>query len=71
MPSGHTHIDMTLAVLTTLGGVIGYVKKKSLPSLIGGCVFGLSYAATAYLIQVRPAYLTKACTSRLHPRPRK
>ncbi len=34
-PSGEVHMDIAFAVVTTAGGVLGYVKKKSLPS-VGG-----------------------------------
>ncbi|KXZ54133.1 hypothetical protein GPECTOR_5g233 [Gonium pectorale] len=56
-PSGEVHLDLAFAALTTFGGVMGYVRKKSLPSLIGGLAFGLAYGASAYIIQTHDALL--------------
>lgn len=35
---------------------MGYVKAKSVPSLIGGLTFAGAYAATGYIIQTRDAF---------------
>mmetsp|Transcript_7339 Transcript_7339/g.15985 ORF Transcript_7339/g.15985 Transcript_7339/m.15985 type:complete len:110 (+) Transcript_7339:34-363(+) len=48
-PTGQAHSDVALAVLCTAGGVAGYLKKKSLPSLLGGLGFGAAYAYSGYL----------------------
>lgn len=32
-PAGSSHIDFTLAVLTAAGGIMGYVKSRSVPSV--------------------------------------
>ncbi|PNW78719.1 hypothetical protein CHLRE_09g387838v5 [Chlamydomonas reinhardtii] len=56
-PSGEVHMDIAFAVVTTAGGVMGYVKKKSLPSLLGGLAFGAAYGATAWTIQNHDAYV--------------
>uniref|UniRef100_A0A7S0YNV4 Transmembrane protein 14 n=1 Tax=Polytomella parva TaxID=51329 RepID=A0A7S0YNV4_9CHLO len=50
-PTGQAHLDITLALLTSVGGAMGYFKKNSVPSLIGGIGFGVAYGTTAYLIQ--------------------
>lgn len=33
MPTGQAHFDIAMAALSTLGGVMGYVKKGSVPSV--------------------------------------
>ena len=52
-PAGQSHLDVSFALLCGLGGITGYMKAKSLPSLIGGLGFGAAYAGTAYCINVR------------------
>ena len=37
-------------VLTLLGGIVGYAKAKSLPSLITGLIYGLTLLAAGILI---------------------
>ncbi|GFR46621.1 hypothetical protein Agub_g8225 [Astrephomene gubernaculifera] len=56
-PSGEVHLDFALSALTSLGGIMGYVRKNSLPSLLGGLTFGVAYGATAYIIQNHDAVL--------------
>ncbi|PNH06431.1 Transmembrane protein 14A [Tetrabaena socialis] len=56
-PSGEIHLDLALSALTSLGGIMGYVKKKSLPSLLGGLTFGVAFGASAYIIQNQDALL--------------
>jgi len=51
-PAGQSHLDISFALLCGLGGIAGYLKAKSLPSLIGGLGFGAAYAGTAYYINV-------------------
>lgn len=36
-------------VLVLLGGVMGYVSKKSMPSLIAGAAFGLALIGSGFL----------------------
>ncbi|KAF2073458.1 hypothetical protein CYY_005243 [Polysphondylium violaceum] len=48
------HINYSMAGLTLVGGVIGYAKAKSLPSLIAGTTFSVLYLSTGYLIQDNP-----------------
>ncbi len=33
-----------------MAGAVGYIKKRSVPSLIGGTVIGVSFFGSAYLI---------------------
>ncbi|EFJ44121.1 hypothetical protein VOLCADRAFT_106504 [Volvox carteri f. nagariensis] len=56
-PSGEVHLDLALSALTSMGGVMGYVRKKSLPSLIGGLTFSVAYGTAAYIIQSKDAFL--------------
>ena len=41
---------IVFGVLTLLGGIIGYAKAKSLPSLIVGALFGVALIAAGMLI---------------------
>ncbi|KAG2484877.1 hypothetical protein HYH03_016361 [Edaphochlamys debaryana] len=56
-PSGEVHTDLAMTALMIGGGVMGYVRKKSLPSLLGGLTLGAAYGATAYIIQTHDALL--------------
>jgi len=42
--SGSSHINFTVAGLVALGGLMGYAKAKSVPSLVGGLAFGALFA---------------------------
>ncbi|CAG9970998.1 unnamed protein product [Clonostachys byssicola] len=48
--------SFVLAVLTAGGGTMGYVKTRSLPSIIAGCSVGFLYALGGYRIQNRQPY---------------
>eukprot|EP00457_Paulinella_chromatophora_P023901 gb/GEZN01027555.1/.p2 GENE.gb/GEZN01027555.1/~~gb/GEZN01027555.1/.p2 ORF type:complete len:126 (-),score=15.23 gb/GEZN01027555.1/:67-444(-) len=50
-PPGSAHLSYSMAGVMSLGGIIGYVKAKSLPSLLGGLTIGAAYAVSGYLIQ--------------------
>ncbi|KAG1669691.1 hypothetical protein FOA52_002075 [Chlamydomonas sp. UWO 241] len=50
MPTGQSHIDMSMSALCVLGGAMGYMRKKSLPSLLGGLGIGAAYACVGYYI---------------------
>jgi uncharacterized membrane protein (UPF0136 family) len=50
MPTGSAHSNITMAALVAAGGVAGYAKARSLPSLIAGLGFGAMYGGCAYLI---------------------
>ncbi|GAM25081.1 hypothetical protein SAMD00019534_082560, partial [Acytostelium subglobosum LB1] len=49
-----THINYTMATLTLAGGIIGYAKAKSIPSLVAGTSFALLYTASGVLIEKNP-----------------
>uniref|UniRef100_A0A7R9V9Q8 Transmembrane protein 14C n=1 Tax=Chlamydomonas euryale TaxID=1486919 RepID=A0A7R9V9Q8_9CHLO len=49
-PTGQAHLDIALAALCAGGGVVGYLKKGSLPSLLGGVAFSGAYALSGYYI---------------------
>jgi uncharacterized membrane protein (UPF0136 family) len=42
-----------LGPLTLIGGIMGYVRKKSLPSLVAGSICGLMLITAAFLIFYR------------------
>ncbi|KAI9828626.1 MAG: hypothetical protein M1832_001729 [Thelocarpon impressellum] len=45
-----------LAALTAAGGVTGFARTGSLPSLIAGCTVGLLYALGGYRMQAAQPY---------------
>mmetsp|Transcript_15335 Transcript_15335/g.24984 ORF Transcript_15335/g.24984 Transcript_15335/m.24984 type:complete len:118 (+) Transcript_15335:345-698(+) len=49
--SGESHLSTTLAVLLGAGGIAGYMKKGSVPSLVAGVALGSGYLASAYLLR--------------------
>ncbi|KAK6205085.1 transmembrane proteins 14C-domain-containing protein [Scheffersomyces amazonensis] len=44
------HPAYTLSGLCTVGGIIGYSRKGSLPSLVAGLTFGTIYGYSGYLL---------------------
>jgi uncharacterized membrane protein (UPF0136 family) len=50
------HLATTVAFLCSTGGLIGYIKGKSVPSLVAGLTFGTLYATSAYLISKNKNY---------------
>lgn len=42
--SGSSHINYSVAGLLALGGLMGYAKAKSVPSLVGGLAMGALFA---------------------------
>eukprot|EP01147_Barroeca_monosierra_P000161 gene161-3552_t len=43
--------NAVIGTIVAFGGIMGYLKKKSVPSLIAGSGSGLAYMITAYLIR--------------------
>ncbi|AHY79068.1 AQG_2a_G0030810.mRNA.1.CDS.1 [Saccharomyces cerevisiae] len=46
------HPAYTLSLLTTAGGLMGYYRKGSIPSLVSGLVFGSVYGIAGYLLHM-------------------
>lgn len=49
-PTGSSHITISMAVLCAVGGVSGFAKTGSKPSLLAGLVIGSAFAAAAHMI---------------------
>ncbi|KAK3671229.1 hypothetical protein LTR78_008864 [Recurvomyces mirabilis] len=49
-------IAFILAGLTAGGGITGYIRAGSVPSMVAGCSVGLLYALGGYRIQQRATY---------------
>jgi len=65
---GSAHLNFTLGALVAAGGVAGYVRSRSSPSLIAGLALGALYGASGYLIsqgQAENGHLLGAATSGL------
>jgi len=52
-PTGSSHISMTMAVLAAAGGVAGFLRTRSKPSLIAGLGIGSLFAFGTQQINVR------------------
>lgn len=50
------HPAFTLGMLATVGGTMGYLRKKSVPSLASGLIFGGIYAYAGYLLKNNADY---------------
>ncbi|KAJ3117981.1 hypothetical protein HK100_000703 [Physocladia obscura] len=50
------HLANTLAAVCGVGGIVGYAKGKSVPSLVAGIGFGALYATSGYLIKKNADY---------------
>ncbi|KFH47260.1 hypothetical protein ACRE_018630 [Hapsidospora chrysogenum ATCC 11550] len=48
--------SFVLAALTAGGGIMGYIKTRSLPSIIAGCSVGALYGLGGYRIQNNQPY---------------
>ncbi|KAL6777845.1 hypothetical protein ACKKBG_A15895 [Auxenochlorella protothecoides x Auxenochlorella symbiontica] len=51
-PTGSSHLSYTMAGLTALGGVMGFARTASTPSLVAGVAIGGLFAYGGYLIQI-------------------
>ncbi len=49
-PQGVAHLNITAGTLVAVGGIMGYTRKKSLPSLVAGVLLGAAYYGSAYLV---------------------
>jgi uncharacterized membrane protein (UPF0136 family) len=45
---------LVFGILTILGGIMGYVKAKSLISIISGSISGIVLIGASYLLQTHP-----------------
>lgn len=50
-----------LGALTASGGIMGYARTRSLPSIIAGCAVGFLYTLGGYRIQNRQPYGIELC----------
>ncbi|KAK9479030.1 transmembrane proteins 14C-domain-containing protein [Lipomyces japonicus] len=50
------HPAFTLAALCSIGGVLGYGRKKSIPSLLGGLGTGALFGIAGYLLKENKEY---------------
>jgi uncharacterized membrane protein (UPF0136 family) len=58
-PTGSSHLSYTLGALTAVGGLSGFLKTGSKPSLIAGLGIGSLYLYGGYLINVRRCCLVR------------
>ena len=49
-PTGSSHINFTLAAVLAGGGLAGYIKAKSVPSLVAGTALSALYVGSGMLI---------------------
>ena len=54
--SRHSQVAYILATLTAGGGITGYVRTGSVPSIAAGCTVGALYALGGYRISNRQPY---------------
>ncbi|CCE82927.1 Piso0_002690 [Millerozyma farinosa CBS 7064] len=50
------HPAITMSGLCAIGGVMGYARKGSLPSLIAGGTFSILYGVAGYLLKQNADY---------------
>ncbi|EGW34168.1 uncharacterized protein SPAPADRAFT_59605 [Spathaspora passalidarum NRRL Y-27907] len=53
---GMDHPAFTLAGLTAIGGIMGYARKGSVPSLVAGITFSALYGTAGYLLKQNADY---------------
>mmetsp|Transcript_73193 Transcript_73193/g.174434 ORF Transcript_73193/g.174434 Transcript_73193/m.174434 type:complete len:122 (+) Transcript_73193:87-452(+) len=64
-PPGAAHLNFTLGGLLSIGGVVGYLKAGSIPSLVGGLGCGSLMVASGVLVEkdCQKAFLLGSVTS--------
>ncbi|KAL2212600.1 UPF0136 domain protein [Sarocladium strictum] len=55
-PEALSTISYVIAAMTAGGGIMGYAKTRSVPSIVAGCTVGFLYALGGYRIQNRQPY---------------
>ncbi|KAI8369439.1 transmembrane proteins 14C-domain-containing protein [Radiomyces spectabilis] len=50
MVGGSSHPSITMGLICTAGGIAGYRRTASVPSLVGGVGIGAVYGTAAYLV---------------------
>lgn len=45
------HPTYTMAALLSIGGIAGYVRTKSMPSLVAGVALGAGFGVAGYMLQ--------------------
>lgn len=50
------HPAFTLSGLCAVGGIMGYARKGSIPSLVAGTTFAVIYGAAGYLLKQNADY---------------
>ena len=55
-PTGGSHVNLTCGALVAVGGMMGYVKKKSVPSFVAGVGLGGVLIASGLLISTGNEY---------------
>ena len=69
---GSAHLSYAVGGRFTVGGVMGYVKARSVPSLIGGCGMGAAMLASVRMRSPPPSPLSSRsvdCVTRQTHRP--
>lgn len=56
-PTGSSHLSFTLGTLSAVGGLAGFLKTGSVPSLVAGVGIGGFYIYGGYLINVGTFFL--------------
>mmetsp|Transcript_6558 Transcript_6558/g.15950 ORF Transcript_6558/g.15950 Transcript_6558/m.15950 type:complete len:114 (-) Transcript_6558:2278-2619(-) len=62
-PPGSAHLNFTLGGIVLAGGAMGYVKKRSVPSLAAGITFGGLLVGSGILISKNESFKGHALAS--------
>ena len=62
-PPGSAHLNFTLGGIVLVGGAMGYVKKRSIPSLAAGITFGGLLVGSGILISKNESFKGHALAS--------